>query len=163
MPDSSKNCPRCGLENAPFGRNKSRPDGLAAYCKMCMRDSRADSAEKNPPDWKAINDRRRARPGYREQERKRSSERTKERRVSEEGYSQSVYRRWTTWRDGPNKEEIRDRANRLRRERYARKQAARTPEDKAAAQKRRKEGWDYWRSTMVTKNKSFNKGDFLGA
>lgn len=136
-----KNCPRCGLEDAPFGRNKTRKDGLSAYCKMCMKDSRADSAVKNPPDWKAINVIRRSRPGYREKERKRANERDKERRKTEEDYTWRRSESNRKWRNSGDAGMKRDRANMLRRQKRIERQAARSLEDKEAARLRQKEGW----------------------
>lgn len=35
---SAKRCPKCGLTDQLFGRNRYRPDGLADYCANCRRD-----------------------------------------------------------------------------------------------------------------------------
>lgn len=44
-----KKCPRCGRELPPasFHKNSKRPDGLAAYCKDCMKKAVIESTKKH--------------------------------------------------------------------------------------------------------------------
>nr|WP_284291720.1 ubiquitin-like protein Pup [Angustibacter aerolatus] len=44
-PSERKGCPRCAgdLPLSDFGRNSSRPDGLAEFCRPCFREIRAAS------------------------------------------------------------------------------------------------------------------------
>lgn len=104
-----KDCPRCGLQNQPFGTNKTRSDGLAAYCKACMRKSRKD-CNAQPIDWMAVNKRRRANAAYRDKERKRANERDKERRKTEVAYIKqrsASNKKWRTTGDVQAKRERR--------------------------------------------------------
>lgn len=145
-----KDCPKCGLEDAPFGKNKTRPDGLSAYCLMCMREGRRN-ANNSPQDWKAINAKRRSNPEYRAKERKQANLRDKKRRQSDPDYVKkrsASNRKWRTTGDAEGK---RKRANALRLEKYHKRQAARTPEEVEAARQRQKEGWDYIRGANKRK------------
>lgn len=37
-----KSCPRCKSNNADFGPNKARTDGLQTYCRACMKNLRLE-------------------------------------------------------------------------------------------------------------------------
>jgi hypothetical protein len=118
-----QNCPRCGLENAPFGRNKARANGLAIYCLMCMNEYRLDYIAKGTyqRDWKEYNKMRRARPGYYEVERKQADERDKIRRRTDPDYVWKRSESNRKWKKSGDAEKKRENANRRKREARKRK------------------------------------------
>lgn len=39
VPEETKHCPKCDQDKPldTFGKNRSRPDGLQAWCKLCSK------------------------------------------------------------------------------------------------------------------------------
>jgi hypothetical protein len=111
-----KDCPACGLPDAPFYRSSKTKDGMGHRCKMCC----AEYASR--VDWKEVNRQRRSTPEGLAKWRKQANDRAKERRKVDPEYRRSQAEVAKKWRE--RNPDARERENEKRREkrRVAREQ-----------------------------------------